>query len=647
MPNDLIKIDDQPITRGMNSVDDARDLRPGECRQLTNGIPGNTVVPRNGCAGVLLSGSSTWRFVPPGLLLDTTLARRIISLVHDFAVDLYRLLTIPEDTTGTDHTDLGAMDTVDAQPKVSFFGMVKAHDCMIVAVEEELVSWKADTKALGHKVVEADGQTVRDLCIRVAPAITGLTQTGDVGGPFNGGGTAQTFTASAATDILTKSTHGLATGDPFTVSNSAGALPGGLLADTEYYAIYIDGDTFYAASSYANAIAGVRIDLTSDGTGTNQFTETSDCFAYAFTYVRRNDADAWQYPGSGGGIIIPPHCAGEPTRIDTPLPGMVESITDSDNDETIAITSADSKVTIDIGSDHATAIAQGATHLRVWRSRRFRSTTLAADATKFFVADLPLGVTATTFDDTTSDAALEGELTQLTMADYTEAPFGAHIEFAKNRLWIFSAGIGYYSETPGTDGGCPSADAFAYPQKWASMFRPSEYYVDCESRDGQESRGIARLEDDLYFFKESKIHVLLCSDPMIAVPTEVSAVIGCEFPHSITKAEVKGYLGKCLLFLSNRGPMVITQGGQLRPFSEFKIKELWPKESDELYGQLTTNADWIRHNCSAAFLDNTWYVFYLTYERVYRCFAFYFSEELMTDNDAPRGAFEVTFANLA
>jgi len=651
MPTGHIKVQDVPITRGMNTVDDARDLQPGECRNLINGIPGSTVKPRKGCDGVLLSGSTTQRFVPPGKMLDTALSRQVISILYSQATNKYSITSIPEDTDGTDTTNIGDAITKAVWPEGSHFGMVKAHDQMVIAIDDELESWKADTKALGHKVVESDGLTIRDLCISVAPSITGLTQGLATAGPFQGGGTGQTYTASEATDILTLAAHGYATGDSVTLSNTGGELPGGLSLDTEYYVIKIDDGTFYLASTYANAIAGVRIDLTTDGTGTNAVTHTSDCFGYAFTYVRRNDQAAFnQGADTPAGMMLPPQIVGAPQRIDTPLPGLCESITDSDNDKTIAITAASSVVYIDIGSSHDTAIAHGATHLRVWRSRRFRSTTLAADATKLFLADLPLGDTTTSFTDSTSDASLEGELTQLTMAAYTVAPYSEHVEYVKQRLWLYEKGIGYYSEVVGGDGGCPTADAFNNPSKWAAMFKPTEYYVDCESRDGQESRGICRLEDDLYFFKDSKIHVLLSGDPTLAVPSEVSGVIGCPFPHTITPCEVKGYFGKAILFMGTRGPCVIQQGGHIRPFSEFKIIELWPALSQELYGELDPNTghpDWIRQNCTAAFDDNRWYVMYLTFTGTYRCWSFHFDEELAVNSDAPRGAWRVVFADLA
>lgn len=87
------------------------------------------------------------------------------------------------------------------------------------------------------------------------------------------GGTA-TFTGDAATDQLTLSTTtaNFATGEPVTVS-STGALPAGLVASTTYYVIRVDPVStptgkIKLATSYANAIAGTAIDITTNGTPT-------------------------------------------------------------------------------------------------------------------------------------------------------------------------------------------------------------------------------------------------------------------------------------------------------------------------------------------------------------------------------------------
>jgi hypothetical protein len=82
-----------------------------------------------------------------------------------------------------------------------------------------------------------------------------------------------TFTAANATEIFTAAAHGLNTGDgPVRVSNSGGALPTGLAAGTDYWVIKIDANTFFLATSLANALAGTNLLISTDGTGTQTLT---------------------------------------------------------------------------------------------------------------------------------------------------------------------------------------------------------------------------------------------------------------------------------------------------------------------------------------------------------------------------------------
>lgn len=79
-----------------------------------------------------------------------------------------------------------------------------------------------------------------------------------------------TYTADATSDSVAQSNHGLLTGDgPIRTTNSGGGLPGGLAIDTDYYAIYVNDDELRVATSRANALNNVFIDITSAGTGTH------------------------------------------------------------------------------------------------------------------------------------------------------------------------------------------------------------------------------------------------------------------------------------------------------------------------------------------------------------------------------------------
>jgi len=76
------------------------------------------------------------------------------------------------------------------------------------------------------------------------------------------------YTADSASDQLHAVAHGLKNGDgPVETSNAGGGLPTGLAVATPYWVILVDADHFKLATSQANAIAGVNIDITTNGTG--------------------------------------------------------------------------------------------------------------------------------------------------------------------------------------------------------------------------------------------------------------------------------------------------------------------------------------------------------------------------------------------
>lgn len=109
-------------------------------------------------------------------------------------------------------------------------------------------------------------------------------------------------------DTLVAVAHGLETGDgPFTLSNSGGALPAGLSAATDYYAVQVIGgdDWFRVAESLEDAYAGTYVTLSGDGTGTHTLTASVTCtrgldgyFTYEATQAE-TDVD-----GSEIGVLI-------------------------------------------------------------------------------------------------------------------------------------------------------------------------------------------------------------------------------------------------------------------------------------------------------------------------------------------------------
>jgi len=97
------------------------------------------------------------------------------------------------------------------------------------------------------------------------------------------------YTGDSTTDQLTRTAHGLETGDgPVRTSNSGGALPAGLATATDYYVVKLDADHFRLATSRASAIAGVAVDITSNGTGTQTLQRQAGTTRVSDATVTRN-----------------------------------------------------------------------------------------------------------------------------------------------------------------------------------------------------------------------------------------------------------------------------------------------------------------------------------------------------------------------
>lgn len=78
-----------------------------------------------------------------------------------------------------------------------------------------------------------------------------------------------TVTITIATPgVITLSSHGFLTGESIFLTTT-GALPTNLSANTLYYVINVDANTFRLAISYANAIAGTAISTSGSQSGTH------------------------------------------------------------------------------------------------------------------------------------------------------------------------------------------------------------------------------------------------------------------------------------------------------------------------------------------------------------------------------------------
>lgn len=79
--------------------------------------------------------------------------------------------------------------------------------------------------------------------------------------------TVGTFTTTiAAPGVVTLASHAMVTGDQVYLTTT-GALPTGLTANTLYYVVYVDANTFNLATSRANAVAGTKITTSGSQSG--------------------------------------------------------------------------------------------------------------------------------------------------------------------------------------------------------------------------------------------------------------------------------------------------------------------------------------------------------------------------------------------
>jgi hypothetical protein len=86
--------------------------------------------------------------------------------------------------------------------------------------------------------------------------------------------TAVTGTATAATDVIAATAHGLTTGD-MVMCTTTNTLPAPLSVERMYWAIRVDDDSFKLAYNRPRALLGTAIDITAVGSGTNQYRPTS------------------------------------------------------------------------------------------------------------------------------------------------------------------------------------------------------------------------------------------------------------------------------------------------------------------------------------------------------------------------------------
>ena len=122
-------------------------------------------------------------------------------------------------------------------------------------------------------------------------------------------GKAETFTVTiAAPGLVTQANHGLITGQLVQLT-TAGSLPTGLTAATDYYVIRNDQDSFWLATSLANALAGTKITTSGSQNGAHTlspqtYTQKVDSFEATFDLGYKDDGATYKVGSIGADTLV-------------------------------------------------------------------------------------------------------------------------------------------------------------------------------------------------------------------------------------------------------------------------------------------------------------------------------------------------------
>jgi hypothetical protein len=224
---------------------------------------------------------------------------------------------------------------------------------------------------------------------------------------------------------------------------------------------------------------------------------------------------------------------------------------------------------ISMPMNYVNAIAQGATHFRVWRTLGDASETVADGLSLRYLRDFALtGVFDPNliYHDLTTDAELTYETNTLDTTGFQVSPAGRFACWDQERLWL-STGGGYWLYSVGA-----SSDA-AFPQKFASLFQAVTQKIVFEPNDSQRDTGIFIFQGDLYFCKEQKIGILDNHDPA-NIPRTISHELGIDFPNTIAFAD-HPKLKQVVFGLSHKCPIVLRPGASVEVLETMRLSELW------------------------------------------------------------------------
>jgi hypothetical protein len=292
-------------------------------------------------------------------------------------------------------------------------------------------------------------------------------------------------------------------------------------------------------------------------------------------------------------------------------PGEAFGVYDSDGDEIFLVQGSGSNALVGVEMPEVTdAVAQGATHLRIFKSLEADDFDTAAGLSPRWMIDIPIANdyfdSTAIFWDEISDATMQGRTNTVdSVTGLSGPPLGRFVIWAGDRLWVGgnpdNPGYWYPSQKPSNT---------QFPESFAGQFDLVNDYVTVDPDDNQKDSGCVYLDKDLYFFKERKIFMLDHANLDNLPPRNVSNSIGCVMPETITPCDVPELGGKCVLFMSESGPAQLLPGGSVRLLREFSVEQLWP-DGETLQKSDGDPTDWYtRNRVTAQWYKNSWFIFY-------------------------------------
>jgi hypothetical protein len=583
---------------------------------LENLFPGDPPVPRNGCRDLLVDTNSVGHgevqtlFKPPALAVKNQDGNLFVFVWHDAGSYNYALECWDVDNA-IGEVSLQRYKVLDLKfARETYFGLLALRGA-VYAVSSETIDTNYDSdNCLAHKIIEWDATSkmwvAREMSIAQVPTISAPACSNYFEGLTVGKWVSYAGTYVRRTDLAAYDVDHPKTGDTF----NPGELESIEDLDTRVETL-LSGDV---TKSFGDATTLINITI-----------RTSNIVRYAWTGVGLDpdfgasgmEVGMWvqieseNFSGVNCGTFKVTSRTSSYFEIDNQY--AVEQLSVLLGDSS-AICTKFCKVThtLPTVAELEVAQAQGATHYRLYRTDHADTKDIVRGLQHRFLVDIPIWGAhyAATWVDTISQAALEGETNYLSTTNYTDPPNGRFIAFSADRVFLggypTNRGRWWYTEVPGGDGGTSYAQQF--PMKYASMFNVRDKWIDCDPDDGQVDTGIARMRDDLYFFKERKIFMLRNSDITQKVEC-ISSEVGCVFPNTITVKSIQGF-GEVCFFISQEGPAIIRSGGTVELLPEYAIEEMWP--GGELLNRSTGELmnEYTRERVFAIVHDNTIFVLY-------------------------------------